>query len=61
MQLEIIQQKIYEVRRQKVILDFVLAALFEVETKRLKKLSEEISIVFRVTLCLNLQEMKIIF
>jgi len=37
MQLEIIQQKIYEVRGQKVMLDFDLAALYEVETKRLKE------------------------
>ncbi len=37
MQLEIIQQKIYEVRGQKIILDFDLAALYEVETKRLKE------------------------
>jgi hypothetical protein len=37
MQLEIIQQKIYEVRGQKVMLDFDLATLYEVETKRLKE------------------------
>jgi hypothetical protein len=37
MQLELIQQKIYEVRGQKVMLDFDLAVLYEVETKRLKE------------------------
>ena len=37
MQLEIIQQKIYEVRGQKVMLDFDLAALYEVETKALNQ------------------------
>lgn len=36
-QLEIIQQKIYEVRGQKVMLDFDLAALYEVETKVLNQ------------------------
>lgn len=33
MDLQIIQQKIYEIRGQKVMLDFDLAALYEVETK----------------------------
>ena len=37
MELQIIQQKIYEIRNQKVILDFDLAALYEVENKRLKE------------------------
>jgi hypothetical protein len=37
MQLELIQQKIYEVRGQKVMLDFDLAVLYSVETKRLKE------------------------
>lgn len=37
MQLEIIQQKIYEVRGQKVMLDFDLATLYEVETKVLNQ------------------------
>ncbi|MDR0794352.1 MAG: ORF6N domain-containing protein, partial [Chitinophagaceae bacterium] len=35
MQLQTIQTKIYEVRKQKVMLDFDLAELYEVETKRL--------------------------
>jgi phage regulator Rha-like protein len=37
MELQIIQQKIHEIRGQKVMLDFDLAALYEVETKRLKE------------------------
>ncbi len=37
MQLQIIQQKIFEIRDQKVMLDFDLAELYEVETKRLKE------------------------
>ena len=35
MQLQVIQTKIYEVRGQKVILDFDLAELYEVQTKNL--------------------------
>ena len=37
MQLQTIQDKIYKVRGQKVMLDFDLAELYEVETKRLKE------------------------
>lgn len=37
MQLQVIQTKIYEVRGQKVMLDYDLAELYEVETKRLKE------------------------
>ena len=37
MQTQIIQQKIFEIRRQKVMLDFDLAALYEVETKVLNQ------------------------
>jgi len=37
MNLTIIQQKIFEVRRQKVMLDFDLAALYEVETRALNQ------------------------
>ncbi len=37
MQLAHIQQKIYEVGGQKVMLDFDLAEMFEIETKRLKE------------------------
>lgn len=37
MQLTLIQSKIYEIRGQKVMLDFDLAEMYEVETKRLKE------------------------
>lgn len=37
MQPSIIQQKIFEIRNQKVMLDFDLAILYEVETKALKQ------------------------
>ena len=37
MELQIIQNKIYEIRGQRVMLDFDLATLYQVETKRLKE------------------------
>ena len=37
MQLQVIQTKIYEIRGQKVMLDYDLAELYEVETKRLNE------------------------
>jgi len=37
MDLQIIQQKIFEIRGHKVMLDFDLAILYEVETKRLNE------------------------
>jgi hypothetical protein len=37
MQITVIQQRIYEIRGQKVMLDFDLAELYDVETKRLKE------------------------
>lgn len=37
MHLQAIQTKIYELRGQKVMLDYDLADLYEVETKRLKE------------------------
>lgn len=37
MQIQIIQKKIYHIRGHKVMLDFDLAELYEVETKRLKE------------------------
>ncbi|HAB54768.1 MAG TPA: hypothetical protein DCE80_21760, partial [Ignavibacteriales bacterium] len=37
MQLQVIQKKIYEIRGQKVMLDFDLAILYEVETRVLKQ------------------------
>jgi hypothetical protein len=37
MELEVIQNKIFEIRGQKVMLDFDLALLYNVENKRLKE------------------------
>lgn len=37
MELQIIQNKIYEIREQRVMLDFDLAELYGTETKRLKE------------------------
>lgn len=37
MELQTIQNKIYEIRGQQVMLDFDLAALYQVETKVLKQ------------------------
>ena len=37
MQLQVIQNKIYEVRGQKIMLDFDLAEMYQTETKRLKE------------------------
>ena len=37
MELQTIQNRIYEIRGQKVLLDFDLAELYETETKRLKE------------------------
>ncbi len=37
MQLQIIQKRIYEIREHKVMLDFDLAELFEVETRALNQ------------------------
>ena len=37
MELELLQQKIYEIRGQRVLLDFDLATLYEVDNKRLKE------------------------
>lgn len=37
MELQIIQNKIYEIRGYKVMLDFDLAALYQVETRTLKQ------------------------
>ena len=37
MDIQIIQNKIYEIRGQKVMLDFDLAELYQVETRRLNE------------------------
>ena len=41
MNLEIIQQQIIELRGQKVMLDFYLAELYEIETRTLKTSSQK--------------------
>ena len=38
MDIQIIQNKIYEIRGRRVMLDFDLANLYQVETKRLKEI-----------------------
>ena len=50
---ELVMNKIYFIREQKVMLDSDLAELYGVETKRLKKLSEETNPVFLRILCSN--------
>lgn len=37
MELQVIQNKIYEIRGQRVMLDFDLAAIYQVETRALKQ------------------------
>ena len=37
MQLQVIESKIFEVRGQKIMLDFALAEMYETETKYLKR------------------------
>lgn len=48
-----IQNKIYEIRGQKVMLDFDLAELYGTETKRLKESVRRILLVFLMISCLN--------
>lgn len=51
MQLQVIQNKIYEIRGRKVMLDFDLAELYGVETRVLIRLLREILKAFRMSLC----------
>ena len=53
MKFTIIQQKIFEIRGQKVMLDFDLAELYGVETKRLKEAVKRNKKDFLRILCLN--------
>jgi hypothetical protein len=53
MQLPDIQNKIHEVRGHKVLLDFDLAALYEVENKRLKEAVRRNMHRFPAILCLS--------
>lgn len=49
-----IQNKIYEIRGLKVMLDFDLAEMYEVETKRLKEAVKRNASRFPLILCLPL-------
>ena len=44
-QLQVIQSKIYEIRGQKVMLDFDLAEMYGTETKRLKEAVRRLSLI----------------
>ena len=59
MEVQIIQNKIFEIRGFKVMLDFDLAALYEVETRALKQAVKRNLKDFRLTLCLNLRNQKL--
>jgi hypothetical protein len=60
MELKLIQNKIYTIRNQKVMLDFDLAELYGTETKHLKNLSVGIlNDLKELILCFNFQEMKL--
>ncbi len=37
MDLQIIQKRIYFIRNQRIMLDFIMAALYEVETKKIER------------------------
>jgi hypothetical protein len=52
MELALIQNKIFEIRGHKVMLDFDLAALYNVETRALKQAVKRIYLDFLKTLCL---------
>ena len=51
MEVPIIQRKIYEIRGHKIMLDFDLAILYEVETRVLNQATKGIWIIFRMILC----------
>lgn len=51
--LTLIQSKIYEVRGQKVMLDFDLAEMYQVETRILNQSVSGIRAAFPKTLCFN--------
>ncbi len=58
MKLEIIQQQIIELRGQKVMLDFHLADLYEIETRTLKQAVKRNINRFPNDLCLNSMKVK---
>lgn len=51
--LQVIQSKIYEIRRQRVMLDFDLAELYGIETKYLKRSVKNNIRRFPSDLCLS--------
>ena len=53
MQLQVIHNKIYEIRDQKVMLDFDLAELYQTETKYLKRAVKSNLKRFPMISCLN--------
>ena len=59
MELALIQNKIFEIRGHKVMLDFDLAALYNVETRALKQAVKRIYLDFLKTLCLLSQKKKL--
>ena len=56
-QLSIIQNKIYEIRGERVMLDFDLAEMYEVETRTLKQAVRRNIERFPKDLCFNFQKM----
>ena len=60
MKIQIIQQKIHEIRGLKVILDKDLAALYEVPTKQLNLAVKRNIKRFPLILCFNLLKMNLI-
>lgn len=58
-ELQIVQSKIYEIRGQRVMLDFDLAELYGVETAQLKRaVRRNIERLMERILCLNFPKMK---
>jgi hypothetical protein len=53
MEPQLIEQRIYEIRSYKVMLDFDLAELYGTETKYLKRAVKTISKDFLLILCLK--------
>lgn len=61
MELQIIQSKIYEIRGMRVMLDYDLAEMYQVETKNLKRSVRRNIERFRKILCSNSQKRNTIF
>ena len=53
MDIQIIQNKIYEIRSQRVMLDIDLANMYQIPTKALKQARSVILSAFRMILCFN--------